>query len=77
MGHRTYECFAHTTKRGTPLPKAPWTATGASEGKRKSTEEPEETPVPKQQKIAAVDTMELEDTRALPSCSNDSDKKDF
>jgi len=22
-GHRTYECFAHTTRYGTPLPKAP------------------------------------------------------
>jgi len=31
-GHRTYECFAHTTRRGTVLPRAPWKAAGVSEG---------------------------------------------
>jgi len=29
-GHRTYECFAYTTRCGTPLPKAPWKASGVT-----------------------------------------------
>ena len=55
----------------------PWKTTGASKGKRKRTEEPVEIPAPKQQKIAVVDTMELDEMRALPSWANDSDELDF
>jgi len=29
-GHRTYECFAHTTRKGTTLLRAPWKAAGAT-----------------------------------------------
>jgi len=45
------------------------------EGKLKCSEEPEENPVPKQQKIAAV--MEEEPSRALPIWADDSDQSDF
>jgi len=79
-GHRTYEFFAHTTWQGTPLPKAPWKATGVTRmqtGKRKHSEEPEENPASKQQKITAVDTMELEPPRTLPIWADDSDQLDF
>jgi len=79
-GHRTYECFAHTTRHGTPLPRAPWKAAGVTTtgaGKRKRSEEPEENPAPKQQKIAAVDTMEEEPSGTLPIWADDSDQSDF
>jgi len=79
-GHHTYECFAHTTRLGTPLPKAPWKAAGVTTteaGKRKCSEEPGENPAPKQQKIAAVDTMEVEPSRTLPIWADDSDQSDF
>ena len=57
-GHRTYECFSFNTKRGTALPPVPWKTSAVSEGKRKRSEEPEERPAAKQQKVAAVETME-------------------
>ena len=77
-GHRTYECFAHTTRQGTALPRAPWKVAGVSApGKRKHTEEPEETPAPKQQKIAAVDTMEIENPCTLPIWANNGEESDF
>jgi len=79
-GHRTYECFAHTTQHGTPLPKAPWKATRVTTteaGKRKHSEEPEESPAPKQQKIATVDAMEEEPSQTLPIWADDSDQSDF
>jgi len=42
------------------LPKAPWKAAGTTEGKRKREDEAEELPVTKQQKVAAVETMDME-----------------
>jgi len=78
-GHRTYECFARTTRHGTTLPRAPWKAAGATTaetGKRKRSEETNETPGAKQQKIAAVETME-DGPRALPIWADDSDQSDF
>jgi len=79
-GHRTYECFTHTTRRGTPLPKVPWKAAGVTTteaGKRKRSQEPEENQAPKQQMIASVDAMEEEPYRALPIWADDSDQSDF
>ena len=58
-GHRTYKCFAHTTRRGTTLPPAPWKVSAVSEGKRKrDEEETEEPPVAKLQKVAAMEATE-------------------
>jgi len=57
-GHRTYECYAGSTKRGTSLPTAPWKVSAVRREKRKRSEEPE-APIPaKQQKVAAVETMD-------------------
>ena len=59
-GHKTFECFSFQTKKGTTLPPAPWKVAAIREGKRKRSEEPEEPSPAKQQKIAAVETMETE-----------------
>jgi len=60
-GHRTYECFAHATRRGTTLPPAPWKVSAVSEGKRKRDEEETgEPPAAKLQKVAAVEAMETD-----------------
>jgi len=75
-GHRTYECFAHTTRHGTPLPKAPWKAAGVAI-KRKHDEESREEPTPKQQKIAAIDVMQVEPSQKLPIWTDESDQLDF
>jgi len=57
-GNRTYECFARSTKKGTSLPMAPWKVSAVHGEKRKRSEEPE-APIPaKQQKVAAVETMD-------------------
>ena len=57
-GHRTYQCFAGSTKRGTSLPTAPWKVSAVHGEKRKRSEEPE-APIPaKQQKVAAVEVMD-------------------
>jgi len=59
--HRTYECFSFNTKRGTPLPPAPWKALAVAQGKRKRSEEPKECDAArKQQKVAAVETMDAD-----------------
>ena len=76
-GHRTFECYAFTTAKGTSLPAAPWKAAAAAPrvspngGKRKTTEEPEERPAAKQQKIVAVETMET--NAVAPLWNSDSD----
>ena len=61
-GHRTFECFSFSTLQGTPLPKAPWKAAtvAVSNGKRRREEAEEELPTTKQQKVAAVETMDTE-----------------
>jgi len=77
-GHRTYECFAHTTRQGTVLPRAPWkTARVSATEKRKRSEEPEEVAAPKQQKVAAIDTMEIENPRTLPVWADNGEESDF
>jgi len=60
-GHKTYECLSFQTRRGTKLPPAPWktAAVSAPTGKR-GREEDKEEPTAKQQKIAAVETMEVD-----------------
>ena len=80
-GHRTYECYAHTTLKGTPLPHAPWTVATVAvvpRGKRKREEEEAAVPA-KQQKIAAVEAMEIEKEhpRQLPPWAEDSEGSDF
>jgi len=70
-GHKTYECFSFQTRKGTTLPPAPWKASAAIQGKRKGSEEPEDFPAPKQQKVATVETMEV--TPTLTQCWEDSD----
>jgi len=59
-GHRTYECFSFNTKRGTALAPAPWETSAVVQGKQKRSEEPETTPLAKQQKVAAVETIETD-----------------
>jgi len=62
-GHKTYESLAFNTRRGTPLPAAPWKASAVGEGKRKSSEEPKQPPATKQEKVAAEETI---DTNLMP-----------
>ena len=69
-GHKRFECFSFNTLQGTTLPKAPWKAAGASEGKRKRDEEVEEHPAAKQQKVAAAEIM---DTDAMAPLWEDSE----
>jgi len=72
-GHKTYECLSFKTRKGTVLPPAPWKAAAVTEGtKRKRGEEEEAPPAAKQQKIAAVETM---DVKNLPMW--ESDESDF
>ena len=64
--HKTYQCFSFNTKKGTALPPAPWKASAVAQGKRKRSEEPEEAaPANKQQKVAAVETMDTDAVRPL------------
>jgi len=57
-GHKTYECFAGSTKKGTPLPTAPWKVSAVHGEKRKRSEEPEAPTPAKQQKVAAVEVVD-------------------
>jgi len=63
MGHRTFDCFSFQTTQGTELPPAPWKVGGVantrntSEGKRKTEEDPIDTPAAKLQKVAAVEEI--------------------
>jgi len=61
-GHRTFECYSFSTLQGTLLPKAPWKAAtvAVSKGKRGREEAEEGLPATKQQKVAAVETMDTE-----------------
>jgi len=47
------------------LPLAPWKASAVSEGKRKRSEEPETLTATKQQKVAAVETMDTDTVAPL------------
>jgi len=59
-GHRAAQCYAATTLKGTNLPPAPWKVSGVlTRNKRQRSEEGDEVPAAKQQKVAAVETMDL------------------
>jgi len=58
-GHKTYECQSFKTRNGTVLLPAPWKLGAVSEGKRKRDDEGDTTPAAKQQKVAAIETMDV------------------
>jgi hypothetical protein len=65
--HKTYECYRHHTIKGTELPKAPWRSSVVSNTKKRSREDNDDDtnpPAAKAQKIAAVETMEVEEPAA-------------
>jgi len=77
-GHRAFQCYAATTLKGTGLPPAPWKVSGVTEGRKRQRlerEEDEEVHTAKQQKVAAVETMEIDDPE-LPIWA-ESDESDF
>jgi len=59
-GHRTYECFSFSTVKGTVLPPAPWKAAAVRQKIGREGEEIEKAPTTKQQKVAAVEAMEID-----------------
>jgi len=71
-GHKTFECLSFQTRKGTKLPPAPWkTAAVSTPTGKRDREKDKEEPVAKQQKVAAVETMEVD---AMPMWeSEDSD----
>jgi len=80
-GHRAAQCYAATTLKGTGLPPAPWNVSGVTKRpKRQRTEEKEdreEVPAAKQQKVATVETLEIDD-RELPLWADESgEESDF
>jgi hypothetical protein len=71
--HGTYQCYARTTTKGTPLPEAPGQISATSTSKRKRDEAPAATELP-----AAAVTAEDGDMRDAPSVwAEESDKEDF
>jgi len=46
-GHKTFECFSFNTIKGTVLPKAPWSVSAVTQGKRMRSEKLEEPPIVK------------------------------
>jgi hypothetical protein len=73
-GHKTYECYRHHTVRGTELPKAPWRSSAVQPTKKRARndDDDEKPPATKAQKIAAIDTMEVEQP-AVPHPWEDSE----
>jgi len=59
-GHRTFECFSFNMLQGTALPKALWKAAAAGQKRGRENEKDEEAPATKQQKVAVVETMEMD-----------------
>ena len=76
-GHRTFDCFSFQTAQGTTLPPAPWKAAAVPppkpEGKRGRNSESEDAPSAKQQKVAAVETMDIDAGPTLAHRWKDSD----
>jgi len=58
-GHKTYKCLSFKTRHGTVLPPASWKIGVVLEGKRKRDDEGDTTPAAKQQKVSAVETMDV------------------
>jgi hypothetical protein len=72
-GHQSTECFAKTTKRGTPLPAAPTAA--AATGKRKHEEEDDAAEDPAPKRADAITTMtQDDDEREVPLWEEDSEE---
>jgi hypothetical protein len=73
-GHKTYECFRHHTVKGTELPKAPWKVSGNQPTRKRlrNDDDDDKPPAAKAQKIAAVETMEVEQP-AVPHPWEDSE----
>jgi len=71
-GHKTFECLSFQTRKETKLPPAPWKTAAVSTptGKRDRENDSEE-PAAKQQKIAAVETMEVDTTPMWESEDSD------
>jgi len=71
-GHKTFECLSFQTRKGTKLPPAPWKTAAVSTltGKRDRENDTEE-PAAKQQKVAAVETMEVDTTPMWESEDSD------
>jgi len=59
-GHWTYECFSFSTLKGMTLPTAPWKVAVVGQKREREEEEPPEGPAPKQQKVAAAETMDMD-----------------
>jgi len=77
-GHKTYDCLSFKTRKGMLLPPAPWKVGAVTgEAKRKREEEDEAAPLAKQQKVAAVETMDLSPGKELPIWAEDSEGSDF
>jgi hypothetical protein len=63
-GHKTYECYRHHTVKGTELPRAPWRSSAIQATKKRARnddDDDDKPPAVKAQKIAAVETMEVEE----------------
>ena len=60
--HRAAKCYAGTTNKGTVLPPAPWKVSAGTKRRREVDEEDgnQEKPAQNQQKIGAVETMEVD-----------------
>ena len=82
-GHRTFDCFSFQTTQGTNLPPAPWKVAAVSQptpsGKKRacSEEVPAPPPAAKLQKVAAVETMDVDAGLTLAQRWEDSEDSDF
>ena len=71
-GHKTFECLSFQTRKGTKLPPAPWkTAAVSTPTRKRDRENDTEEPAAKQQKVAAMETMEVDTTPMWESEDSD------
>jgi len=67
-GHKTFKCFSFQRVQGTAQPAAPWKAAAVGESlapaplpkRPRENDDPTQEPTAKNQKIAAVETMDTE-----------------
>jgi hypothetical protein len=78
-GHRTFECYASTTKRGTTLPSAPWKSVSSASKKRGREDDEEKAPVAKQPRTAAVkvEDEDMRDAGTIPIWQDSDSGEDF
>ena len=80
-GHRTFDCFSFQTVQGTTLPPAPWKAAAVpppKEGKKRGLDDgAADAPAAKQQKVAAVEIMDIDAGPRLAQRWEDSEDSDF